>query len=137
MRDTTNLFSESDIIVAKEVTDEVKDFLKELCKVDTRIKMVIRNGEFHQMICERLETHLNSISKEHKDLIPKIKKHILKYQGLESNEVRATDFLGILEWFDMSVNYKEPFKDYWNPKGKYIDIRLSEVINFYLMGKDL
>lgn len=137
MKDVTNLFGNEDSTVVKEVTEEVKDFLKELCRVDTRIKMVIRKDKFHKMISERLETHLNSISKEHKDLIPKIKKQVLRYQGLESNEVRVSDFLGIMEWFDMSVNDKKSKEDYWNPKGKYIDLRLSEVINFYLMGRDL
>jgi len=137
MKDITNLFGNEDSTVVKEVTDEVKDFIGKLCEVDFRIKIAIRNDEIHKTIYERLETHLNSISKEHKDLIPKIKKQVLRYQGLESNEVKVSDFLGIMEWFDMSVNDKKSKEDYWNPKGQYIDLRLNEVINFYLMARDL
>ena len=128
----TNIF-DNDL----DIDEEIIKFLEELCRVDFRIKIAMRNDKMCSVIKRRIGKSVNSIRKEHKELLPKIKKHVLRYQGMDSNEVKVSDFLGIMEWFDMSVNDKESKEDYWNPKGQYIDLRLNEVINFYLMARDL
>lgn len=132
MKNITNLF-ENDL----DIDEEIIKFLEELCEVDFRIKIAMRDNKACSVIKRRIEKSVNSIRKEHKELLPKIKKQVLRYQGMDSNEVKVSDFLSIMEWFDMNINDKKSEEDYWNPQGKYIDIRLSEVINFYLMGRDL
>ena len=120
-----------------DIDEEMIKFLEELCEVDFRIKIAMRDDKACSVVKRRIAKSLNSIRKEHKELLPKIKKQVLRYQGLDSNEVKVSDFLSIMEWFDLSVNDKKSKEDYWDPEGKYIDLRLSEVINFFLMGRDL
>lgn len=115
----------------------VNNFMNEVCKVDARVRVACNSTEVKTIIKDNLIRDFSFIADIRPDLLEDIQRRTLNFQKLNDPEVRVDDFMRIINWFAMEVEGKSREEDYFNPNGKYYGLRMNEVINMYLMARDI
>lgn len=111
---------------------EAEKLLLNVCEVDSRINLVM-DKETKEVVIKELESRFSNIIEKFPNLVNDIQERITKYQSLENTDV--TDFIHLVDWYDMYLSDSKKDIDYWNPKGKYFNLRMNEVINLFLLYK--
>ena len=120
-----------------QIEQEVEDFITEVCAVDMRVRMCCQSEETTAIIKATLTRDFEIIISTRPELLKDIQRRTINFQKLNDPEVRVTDFARIINWFAMEITDRTHEKDYFNPSGEYYRIRMNEVINMYLMARDI
>lgn len=118
------------------IREESEKFLEDICKVDIRLSLVPRDSSLKEVILKDVSEQLEAIRNMTPDIVEDIKRRIINYQGLRDPEVKVSDFVGILIYFKLSISDTKD-KSYWSQKGEHYNLRMNEVINMFLMSKQI
>lgn len=111
---------------------QAEKLLSKVCEVDNRIKNSM-DEETKAVVIKELASRFSNIIEKHPDLLDEIQERISKHQAQE--QAGVTDFIHLVEWYDMCLSDTNKDVDYWNRDGKYFALRMNEVINLYLLYK--
>lgn len=115
------------------IREQAKNFLDRVADVDNRVKVSMSTPANEQFVLDELVKIYDSISSTHDHLLTDIENRIIRYHATNSSEVAFTDFIQLLQWYEMSLTNNP--SDYFDPNGQHYSIRMSEVINMFLIAK--
>lgn len=127
---------------ALEMAQSFLDKISEKDVIVLTINEVEGYKAYKDQILKRLTDGFSMIlQSKHSDLIPRVEQKIISYheiatkKGSQFEEDSHFDFIGLVEWYGFSFDEEKEDKDYWDINGKYLGLRLEEVINYFLIGK--
>jgi hypothetical protein len=109
------------------------NLLDKICSIDNKLKGVMTDDATKSHVLNDLSQRFDSITKEFPHLVEDIQNRIVKYHSAEGDHKKITDFVQLVDWYGMSLASKPV--EYWDTNGKYFGLRMSEVINMFLIAR--
>lgn len=92
--------------------------------------------EVKEKVMNLLTSGFEGIVKNYPHLVQDVQNRIVKYHSNKENyEGKITDFVNLVEWYDMCLNDPKNEEGYWDQNGKYFGLRMAEVISMFLMAR--
>lgn len=112
--------------------------LNEVCSVSPRsLVEEFGSGYIKEFVNTRLATAFEEIIELYPEFAEEVISHTVRYhKNVGITELcYCVDCMFIPEWYLYSL--RDHGKDYFNKNDKYYNLRMSEVINMYLIGKQM
>lgn len=110
-----------------------KQLLDKVCSIDNKLKEVMTDEATKNHVMNDLTQRFDDIVIHFPHLVEDVQNRIVKYHSIGGDHRKITDFVQLVDWYGMCLTNKPV--DYWDTKGKYYGLRMSEVIDMFLMSR--
>lgn len=116
------------VIASEQLLSQIED-------IDKSLKVALENESTRNVVMSKLSSGFEGIVAHYPHLVDDIQRRIVNYHKNKGSDGKITDFISLVEWYSMSLLDKEKSPDWWENSGKYYNLRMSEVINMFLMAR--
>lgn len=113
-------------IVARQLLDKI-------CDIDPNMKNAMTDKPTETHVMNLLTNGFAKITKNFPHLVEDIQRRVVEYHTNRGTTGGIADFIQIVEWYGMSLEDKPV--EYFDPNEKYYGLRMSEVIDMFLIAK--
>ena len=111
-----------------------EDFLSEICNIDNELKNAMTDEATKNHVVGVLSQSFEKVLSNFPHLVEDIQKRIVRYHSIKGEDGKITDFIQLVDWYGMYLTDKPA--EYFDVNGKYYGLRMSEVIDMFLIARD-
>ena len=108
-------------------------FIERISNVSVGVKNAVTHEATKAHIISILAPSLGLLVENFPNHAEDVQNRIVKFYTIAKDEAGLVDFIRLVEWYNMSL--KDKPIEWFDPKGKYYGLRMSEIIDIYLMAK--